>query len=131
MGAALRGAAAAASAPLAHARSARPQGAADQFGDFIQHSMHVEAYHLYIGYLQSAFIVGYASASVAFGHLVRAPRKMHIPMGSPALHRRWRGERRASHSARRGAGALVPAVQGTGPRGRVCVCFRVVVWVCA
>jgi hypothetical protein len=48
------------------------QGAAVQFGDFIQKSLHVDGASLYIGYLQSAFIVGYASASVAFGHLVHS-----------------------------------------------------------
>ena len=45
-------------------------GASDEFAAFIEESTHTESPSILIGLLQSSFIVGFAIASVAFGHLI-------------------------------------------------------------
>ena len=45
-------------------------GATDQFDSFIEKSLDVSSPDIYLGMLQSSFIIGFAIASILFGHLV-------------------------------------------------------------
>ena len=45
-------------------------GSTNEFSQFVQNTLKTETPDVYIGILQSAFIVGFAIASIAFGHLV-------------------------------------------------------------
>ncbi|EKU20821.1 major facilitator superfamily, partial [Nannochloropsis gaditana CCMP526] len=53
-------------------------GAAEEFSDFVAHSLGTSSPDLFVGLLQSAFIVGFSLAAIVFGHVIHyvAPFKM-------------------------------------------------------
>ena len=53
-------------------------GATDQFDSFIEDSLDVTSPDIYLGLLQSSFIIGFAIASILFGHLVHYYPPFHL-----------------------------------------------------
>ena len=60
-------------------------GAFDALGQWVQRGMNVTTADAYIGYLQSAFIVGYSVASLAMGHLVHVAPPFKLMAGGLAV----------------------------------------------
>ena len=53
-------------------------GATNEFNSFIDDSLHQSSTDIFLGVLQSAFIVGFIVGSVVFGHIVHVVDRFYL-----------------------------------------------------